>query len=128
MEMHSARFNLSLKSPNAKLLHHKPRGPLSKEPLPLEETELVQAFEVSIPSTGRYKCPEGRPHYSPGDCEGMCIPPEWSEMICVDEEPNVLKYEEFLSSIVTVVKCVEYCPEACMKGDVEEVPGGADSK
>jgi len=84
-----------------------------RDPLPTEDLELVQAFELKVPSKGRYNCPRGFfNHLLPADCEDECIPGD-------DEYDINPHYEQLPSSIVTVVKYREYRPEACMKDYVE---------
>jgi len=89
-----------------------PRPPPSQDSTFPEDIELVASFEAKIPSQGDFKCPMGRPwHASPGDCfhDGCDIPH--------DEEFNkyCFEWDSNPSSIVTIIKYIDYRPERCTK-------------
>ncbi|KAF2822511.1 hypothetical protein CC86DRAFT_79657 [Ophiobolus disseminans] len=141
MQIHPARFDEIPGVENHRFLHSHPpseealmkAGPIreyrdshmldavlhhpSTDPQPTDDMELLQVFEIKVPSKGRYKCPEDyETHETPTDCEGICIPYGLME---VNDDPSdkgiKLDYEELPNSIVTVVKYREYRPEACMR-------------
>jgi hypothetical protein len=84
-----------------------------------EDLELVQCFEIKVPSKGRYECPD---HINDHDHPDICIihgcQPGEHEMDLYYPE-STYEYESLPSSIVTVVKCHEYRPEACQRDYVD---------
>jgi hypothetical protein len=85
-----------------------------------EDSELVQCFEIKVPSNGRYKCPMAKDgHFDWQICEHRGCYYEKYGMILQDTDPDPLEYEKLPSSIVTVVKTHEYRPEACQRDYVD---------
>lgn len=53
-----------------------------QDPLPMEDVQLMQAFEMKVPSQGRYLCPNEQPnHTEPSTCLDICLPGDWEEEV-----------------------------------------------
>jgi hypothetical protein len=138
MQIHPARFDMIIDAGNHTYLHTKKPRPFPYQSAPgddrlppeelveprtkhnlraetlennrieTEELELVQCFEIKVPSKGRYKCPYHMDdHDHPDICiVNGCLPGEYDMDEYDQEQPY--EYESLPSSIVTVVKCHEY--------------------
>lgn len=94
-----------------------PRGQLQGDgqgPVAPEDVELVSCFEANITSQGAYKCPIGSHlHADLDDCmeAGCPLPPDQGGGPLAD-------YEKLPTSIVAVLKYIDYHPERCEHGYV----------
>jgi hypothetical protein len=81
-----------------------------------DDVQLLQVLTCKIPSEGQYICSRGIPeHAEPEDCycsydDDGCLPRDWQQ------EPGfVLPRQQLDTSILTVIKYLEFFPEACLK-------------
>jgi hypothetical protein len=80
-----------------------------------EDVELVSCIEVKIPSEGDFKCLMGKKsHISPAHCkfedEGECV-----QGFDLSEEQPDWEREQLPTSIVTVVRYVDYRPKKLLR-------------
>jgi hypothetical protein len=87
-----------------------------------EDLELLSCIEVKILSRGNFKCPGGHKwHVSPEFCRceegGECLQGiDFYENDFHGEEGIDWSYEQVPTSIITVVKYVNYHTEKCLRG------------